>query len=806
MDYSKQAESILPYLIRQESGGNPNAVSPKGAFGLGQTMPSTARDPGYGVTPMRDNSPQEQRRIARDYLAAMLNKYSGDSRLALAAYNAGPGNVDKYHGVPPFKETRNYVSRILGAMGVGSAEAADSPRNYPGEGLQGGDPASFGAVPVDEPQGGDPADFGAVPVDDGPAPLSPEVQTGIRSTVRGLSSPASFLIDIGNAPYNLAARGVNAIRPSTMDYLPMGKDYVDYSLQSMGVNPEAQSGAERAVTSGLSAVTGAGMAKTLGGAVEAAPSLANYLKSAATAPGTQAVSAASASAAGDMAKESGAGPWGQVVASVVAGMATGTFGPKIAAMAAGGIPRSGMRAMQILASGEGDTATAARSLRALFGDEAANQIIKRFDDFKQRGMVELVPGSQPTLAEIGGSDRASIAQRMVLERTGGWPVGPNNQARLDYLKQHFGDETDLANAQKKIESIPGDYFKQLRDAGVDPNTVPVSPNRFTSELAKIKADPNLYNPANPKVKQFIDTLETMAAEQSGWTGWNVLRKNIDGGIDWGAFVDSAHEIPAETKRQMTQLGMRLAGALRTDLKKALPGSEEYFRELSTAIKEKKGMELGQEITGKARNARIASPTDDGEIVGERVLSQAKMGQALDNPRNKANIGRNMDDGQKRALESVRKDLDRENMAFTGGKAEGSPTFQKIEMGKRLDNLVAEDILGGVLGDKSIGAGRATLASIIGSKVGGPALGAILGGMSGGPIAGAAGAAMGAALNAKQERILQLIRQGLLDPEKGVELLRTAKLYNGPPTAEPASASLAAYLAASKDFEDRNLRR
>ncbi len=134
--YTARADELLPALIQQESGGNPNAVSPKGAFGLGQTMPATARDPGYGVAPMRDSSPREQRRIARDYLAAMLQKYRGNDRLALAAYNAGPGNVDKFGGVPPFKETRNYIDRILGAVGVGSAMAADQPRDYPGEGMQ----------------------------------------------------------------------------------------------------------------------------------------------------------------------------------------------------------------------------------------------------------------------------------------------------------------------------------------------------------------------------------------------------------------------------------------------------------------------------------------------------------------------------------------------------------------------------------------------------------------------------------------------------------------------------------------------
>lgn len=92
----KQAEALLPYLIQQESGGNPNAVSPKGAQGLTQVMPATGRDPGFGVSPLRDSSPQENVRFGRDYLTAMLRRYPGRPDLALAAYNAGPGVADRF--------------------------------------------------------------------------------------------------------------------------------------------------------------------------------------------------------------------------------------------------------------------------------------------------------------------------------------------------------------------------------------------------------------------------------------------------------------------------------------------------------------------------------------------------------------------------------------------------------------------------------------------------------------------------------------------------------------------------------------
>lgn len=91
---TEKAEKLLPFLIKQESGGDPTAVSVKGARGVTQVMPATGTNPGYGVTPMKDQSVAEQTRFGKDYLTAMLNKYDGNVEKALAAYNAGPGAVD----------------------------------------------------------------------------------------------------------------------------------------------------------------------------------------------------------------------------------------------------------------------------------------------------------------------------------------------------------------------------------------------------------------------------------------------------------------------------------------------------------------------------------------------------------------------------------------------------------------------------------------------------------------------------------------------------------------------------------------
>lgn len=123
IDYANQIaikEGLNPAIfiaqLNQESGFNPKAKNPKsGAIGIAQFMPSTAKGMGFtaGVDPLRDI------RMAAQYMKSKLKMYNGDYRLALASYNAGSGNVAKYGGVPPFKETQNYVNRIMSMAGKG---------------------------------------------------------------------------------------------------------------------------------------------------------------------------------------------------------------------------------------------------------------------------------------------------------------------------------------------------------------------------------------------------------------------------------------------------------------------------------------------------------------------------------------------------------------------------------------------------------------------------------------------------------------------------------------------------------------
>ena len=112
IDEAAKRHGLPPNFVRSvaqaESGMRPNALSPAGAIGVMQLMPATA-----AALHADPNIPEQNIEAGARYLRDLLLKYDGDATKALAAYNAGPGTVDRYHGVPPYLETVTYVDRVI---------------------------------------------------------------------------------------------------------------------------------------------------------------------------------------------------------------------------------------------------------------------------------------------------------------------------------------------------------------------------------------------------------------------------------------------------------------------------------------------------------------------------------------------------------------------------------------------------------------------------------------------------------------------------------------------------------------------
>ena len=116
--------ALVRAMIKVESNYNPNAVSNKGAQGLMQIMPTTAQQ----IRLIDPFHPRDNIFAGVGYFRALLDRYSGNEKLALAAYNAGPSAVDKYGGIPPFAETINYVKKVQGLKDQYCGQQPDSRR------------------------------------------------------------------------------------------------------------------------------------------------------------------------------------------------------------------------------------------------------------------------------------------------------------------------------------------------------------------------------------------------------------------------------------------------------------------------------------------------------------------------------------------------------------------------------------------------------------------------------------------------------------------------------------------------------
>jgi hypothetical protein len=121
--------ALVAAMVRAESAFDPEAVSVKGARGLLQLMPATARRFGVGVDQLFN--PERNLDAGVRYVKWLTERFDGELPLVLAGYNAGEANVDRYAGVPPFRETRNYIARVYATLGLGSEGAVSAVSGSP---------------------------------------------------------------------------------------------------------------------------------------------------------------------------------------------------------------------------------------------------------------------------------------------------------------------------------------------------------------------------------------------------------------------------------------------------------------------------------------------------------------------------------------------------------------------------------------------------------------------------------------------------------------------------------------------------
>jgi hypothetical protein len=164
---------LVRTVVHQESGGNSRAVSPKGAQGVGQLMPATAKR--FGVTDPFD--PEQNIRGATDYLKFLNDRFKGNRDLVLAGYNAGEGAVDKFHGVPPYRETRNYVKSINARLSQRQQKPSSDLDSYL-------DPRPSGQTPPAKPSDGAEADIPQNPRVSATNPPAPSVPNDPLSRMR----------------------------------------------------------------------------------------------------------------------------------------------------------------------------------------------------------------------------------------------------------------------------------------------------------------------------------------------------------------------------------------------------------------------------------------------------------------------------------------------------------------------------------------------------------------------------------------------------------------------------------------------
>lgn len=825
--------ALLRLVIGQESGGNPNAISPKGAVGLGQLMPATAKEMGVDPTDPRQNIMG-----AAKYLSQQLDKY-GDVPTALAAYNAGPGAVDKAGGIPNYPETQQYVGNIVGKYG---AQQPQAPAQDAFDQAFGAALGTTAQAPVKAPVDAFERDFGQALAQQPAQPQAPAATTVAaitpaapeRQKFMGFDVPQN-LNDVAqmaiNLPFDVARGGREGIRnliDAPVEWLAKGSEAsgLTDALRNVGINmmtgqqqveadkarraafnqsanPAEQAGsvASNLVATALP-ITGGEMLLAKGGnallgALEKSPRAAQALEAAgqfASGKGgllSQMVHAGAQGAAG-AALNSGASDVPLSTQMAIGGGLGATFPLAYRAVAAGGNMLSPL-VKPFTESGRQNIAANLLRSEADAAGGLPNYVVP------QQSPAQFTPGPSAPPATGAQAPLATSAEDILGRASSGGQLGANfNEivpgsrptlaqatgnagiAALERAAQ--GRSTAGANAFNELQQANNaarlDFFNAIKGSQDDLMAAAAQREQQALPLLKDALDNARPANANPVMDKINSILESPEGQRDAVVNaMNSIKNKLDLGEGQGlqSNVEQLYGIRKAINDQLENVSGRdntaaqLASRQLIDVRNSL---DDAIEQAAPGFKDY--LSQYAELSKPINAMNYLQKLDLTDQTSQR-LTLNKVKAAINKIQNAqaapgASDAKAISPEQMDGLYRLQADLQRENNS-TLGKGIGSNTFQNLAT----NNLI-EAMLGGT-GSKIAGAAPAGIGSGLGYLVGG-APGAALGGVVGQNIGGGVGRAISAQTPAVEASLLKMLTQ----PD-GAALLETLRQRSTNPLAE-----------------------
>lgn len=620
----KLPQGLLGSVITAESNWNPKARSPAGALGIAQFMPATAKE--MGIDPL---DPVQAIDGAARYFAQNLKRFNGNKDLAIAAYNAGPGAVQKYGGIPPYKETQGYVKKVNSGMKPQSTYTF----------IDDDKPASTYTFLDDEPKqaNGASASWGETRQD--------RAQKNRKDLAALGKGALSGVADIGDTILNAAAKVI----PPMADWNRERNAGLESFNSENESNPNFKAG--RIASNVLSTLPVAGVLAKGAAKVPLLKSLAPSIKSGGMMGGNLSQRMAGGAIAGTA--------------------AAGLVDPEHALT--GGVIGAAIPGVGAVGKYAGNTANSLiQPLTSKGQDQIVNRVVEKFAKGgpTQINAAELVPGSTPTLSQATGNaglarlenllrDTNPNAFQEVAER--------NAAARANAFSDIAGDPSSIAalQAQRTQASIP-----LLNSA--------LKNSRAADATAPILIDKILSGPRGGRtaVKSTLEQVRSKMFNPDGTpitdaaTLYHSARKEITDLLDKRAALSNPGA------QQATRELMAIKRALDRDINRAAPGFKDYLTKYAEGSKPIDAQQFLQSVNIADANGIIQLGKVQTAIRSIEKLKKARG----------ANQAKSIAPDQMDVLYKIRDDLLRANKQHLGRSA-GSNTRQNFALENILDNAL-----------------------------------------------------------------------------------------------------------------------